>query len=181
MAHPRPHRNDQAAVMYADPLDPLDAEPIDPDETPEGRLAIARRVAGMTRATWTKLKPQVANVVRALVKAGHPADAGLSAEDLAAPMSLKATKNVEMLHAAFEAEPANVPPVLAVMARFQAATATLTAAEAADAFDAEALQALKHAALFLARFHEAVKADPLLAQLFPPPEVLQAEPGHALF
>jgi len=96
-------------------------------------------------------------------------------------MSLKATKNVEMLQAAFEAEPDNVPRVLDVMARCQAATATLAAAEAAAGFETEALQGLKHAALFLARFHEAVKADPLLAQLFPPPEVLQAEPGHALF
>jgi hypothetical protein len=163
------------------PTDALDHEPLDPDATPEGRLIIARRVAGMTRATWAKLKPQVANVVRALRAAGHVADAGLSDEDLAAAMSLKATKNVEMLQAAFEAEPDNIPRVLGVMARFKAATETLGGAERAEGFEADALQALKHAALFLARFHEAVKADPLLAELFPPPEVLQAEPGHALF
>lgn len=168
-------------MPHTDALDPLDAEPIDPDETPEGRLTIARRVATMTRATWRKLKPQVANVVRALRAAGHSADAGLSEEDLAAPMSLKATKNVEMLHAAFLAEPDNVPRVADVITRFRQATETLDAAEGAAAFEAEKLQALKHGALFLARFHEAVKADPLLAQLFPPPEVLQAEPGHALF
>jgi hypothetical protein len=120
------------------PTDALDHEPLDPDATPEGRLIIARRVAGMTRATWAKLKPQVANVVRALRAAGHVADAGLSDEDLAAAMSLKATKNVEMLQAAFEAEPDNIPRVLGVMARFKAATETLGGAERAEGFEADA-------------------------------------------
>ncbi len=150
---------------------------------PAAQLALARRILNMALATHRKLAPQVIDVVRALKAAGVPAGGGFSDADLAAPPSLKSAKVVEMLQGTFQEDAAVAARVDQVVARFQQAGATLGATEAglaADAVSPEQLDDLQRAALFLGKFHEAVKGDPLLVQLFPPPQVLIADEADAI-
>lgn len=153
------------------------------EPTPASQVALAQRILGMTRATHRKLSPQVLNVVRALRGAGRPIDGGFQPEEVAAAPSLKAAKTVEMLQATFAEDAAGAARVEEVIGRFQQVGETLGAMEAAigrGAVSQDELDALQQAALFLGKFHEAVKGDPLLAQLFPPPEILMADAADAL-
>lgn len=128
---------------------------------------VTQRILARTRATRLKLEPQVALVARAIAP-----------DDRGAPLPLKSAKTVELLQATFREDRALAAHVEGVLRQFREATDTLAAVEAAVAAHAvtEAqVDALKRVALFLSKFHESVKQDPLLAQLFPAPEVLQAE------
>lgn len=150
---------------------------------PAARLALAQRILGMARATHRKLAPQVIDVVRALKAAGVPAGGGFSAADLDAPPSLKSAKVVEMLQGTFQEDAAVAAKIDQVVARFQEAGQVLdgtAAAIAAGALEPEQLDELQRAALFLGKFHEAVKGDPLLVQLFPPPQILIADEADAI-
>lgn len=150
---------------------------------PAAQLALARRILGMARATHGKLAPQVIDVVRALKAAGLPAPEGFAAGDLDAPPSLKSAKVVEMLQGTFQEDAAVASRIEQVVARFQQAGQTLDAidaAQAAGAVSTEQLDALQRTGLFLGKFHEGMKGDPLLAQLFPAPQVLVADESDAL-
>lgn len=147
-------------------------------------IAVTRRILDRTRATQTKLKPQVALVARALASAGLSPAHGFTADELAAQLPLKAAKAVEVLQATFAEDAALAERLADVVGRFQAATEALVAVEGALANgagpDDAQVTALKNAAYFLSKFHESVQDDALLAQLFPSPELLQADAGHAL-
>lgn len=135
--------------------------------------AVTQRILGRTRATHRKLSPKVALVARAMAGAGRPVDAGIPAHELAAPLPLKAATTVDVLQATFAEDGALATHVEDVLSQFRRATETLAASD--GALDEAQVQELKSTAVFLSRFHEAVKRDAMLAQLFPPPEVLQAD------
>ena len=151
--------------------------------TPADQAALAARIAGMARATRAKLAPKVLDVVRALRAAGRTADGGFAAAEIAAAPSLKSAKTVEMLQGTFAEDAATAERVEAVIERFRQVGETIAEVEAAaraGAVSDAQLEALKREALFLGKFHEAGQGDPLLAQLFPPPEVLLADAADAL-
>ena len=135
--------------------------------------AVAQRILGRTRATHRKLLPKVALVARAMAGAGRPVEAGVPAHELAAPLPLKAATTVDVLQATFKEDAALAQHIEGVLAQFRHASEVLAAS--AGSLEEAQVQALKGAAVFLSRFHEAVKRDAMLAQLFPPPEVLQAD------
>lgn len=150
---------------------------------PAAQLALARRILGMARATHGKLAPQVIDVVRALRAAGVATGGGFAAADLDAAPSLKSAKVVEMLQGTFQEDAAVAQRLDQVVGRFQAAGEALDrldAAQAAGAVTQAQLDELQQAALFLGKFHEGMKGDPLLAQLFPAPQVLIADEADAL-
>lgn len=153
------------------------------DLDPAAQIALAQRILGMTRATRRKLAPKVLDVVRALHAAGRGVDGGFAPAEIAAPPSLKSAKTVEMLQGTFAEDATQAERVEAVVDRFREVGETLDATDAAvaaGAVSAAQLEALQRAALYLGKFHEHVKGDPLLAQLFPPPEILMADAADAL-
>lgn len=178
MTSPIPSNPNLAATF----AQPVPGRPGDPADAAAARVMVARRILAMTRSTHLKMKPQIALVVRALLASGHRLEGGIASEDLTKPLPLKAGLTVDLLQGTFTGDPALAERIEQVVARYEKAAEALAAVEAglANAILVEAdLQELKLAAFFLSRFHEAVKDDPLLAQLFPPPQVLQADAGHA--
>lgn len=135
--------------------------------------AVTQRILTRTRATHRKLLPKVALVARAMAGAGRPVEAGIPAHELAAPLPLKAATTVDVLQATFSEDGALAQHVEGVLTQFRQASDVLAGSD--GNLDEPQVQALKGAAVFLSRFHESVKRDPMLAQLFPPPEVLQAD------
>lgn len=155
-------------------------DPFAPQEmSPEKTVAMTRRIVARTRGTQRKLRPQVALVARALHGAGSDIDGSFSQEELTSPLPLKAAKVVEMLQATFADDAALAARLEAKVTSFREAEETLASAEAGigggSPLPDEQLQALKAAAIALSRFHEGMQNDPLLAQVFPPPTLLQAD------
>lgn len=155
-------------------------DPTAPQEmSPEQTVAMTRRILARSRGTQRKLRPQVALVARALAGAGREAVSGFTSEELAGALPLKAAKTVEMLEGSFAEDAALAGRVEAMVARYREAEETIEQAEAELVGEAplpdDRLSALKAAAIFLSRFHEGMQDDPLLAQVFPSPTLLQAD------
>jgi hypothetical protein len=120
--------------------------------------AVADRIRTRTRGTVKKLAPNVDLVERALRGEG-PGN-----------LPLKAARLVEGMQATFAADAGLAKHVRETLDRYHAALKTLEEGEG---------QALMNASFFLSRFNEMVKADPLLAQLFPAPQLLEAQASDA--
>jgi hypothetical protein len=120
--------------------------------------AVADRIRTRTRGTVAKLAPRVALVERAVRQEG-PGD-----------LPLKAARLVEGMQATFAGDAALARHVQETLDRYHAALQTLETGEG---------QELMNASFFLSRFNEMVKRDPLLAQLFPAPQLLEAQASDA--
>ncbi|MDB5100472.1 MAG: hypothetical protein JWM80_4893 [Cyanobacteria bacterium RYN_339] len=120
--------------------------------------AVDDRIRTRTRATVAKLAPNVALVERALQGAG-PGD-----------LPLKAGRLVEGMQASFAADAGLKGKVEGMLAQYRDAVAALETASGPD---------LMTASFFLSRLSESVKTDPLLAQLFPAPQLLEAQASDA--
>lgn len=139
---------------------------------------VTQRILQRTRATHRKLIPQVALVHRAMAGAGKAIESGIPPEVLGTSLTLKAAKTVELLQATFEEDASLAAHVEGVLSQFREASETLAEAEAAmlaGGLAEEQVQALKGVAVFVSKFHETARRDALLAQLFPAPEVIQAD------
>lgn len=144
--------------------------------------AVAARIVARAAATHARLLPSVALLARALMAMGRSPAGHAWADHLNAPLTLKTSRQLDGAKASLEAQPGLVAPVEDALARFDRASTAL--AEARNAVTGQGpteaqVEALKNAAFFLSRFHELMKDDPILAQLFPPPQVLQANAAHA--
>lgn len=181
MSTPSPLPNPLMASSFAVPAAGRDHRPGDP-RTDAGTMYVAsERILAKTQATHLKLKPRIALVVRAMVAAGHRIE-GLSDDLLATPLSPKSAQVVDQLRSAFAADQVLAHQIETALVRFLRTADTLRSVE--DAIEGMVLQEslvqeLKLAAFYLSRFHEAVKDEPLMAQLFPEPRVLQADAGQA--
>lgn len=148
----------------------------------DGGAPMARRVYARAQATHLKRLPQIVLIARALAGAGRSVDAGLPEAQLTAALPLKAERQVENLEATLREDAGLADRVVQVLERYREAAGVLaTAEQVLDGAQPEAvdLEALKQAAFFFSRFHELVKDDPLLSQLFPAPQLLEANAEDA--
>jgi hypothetical protein len=132
--------------------------PSEPQFAVPQSAAVDDRIRTRTRGTVAKMAPNVALVQRALNGEG------------AGELSLKAGRLVEGMQASFAADADLARHVGETLGRYQQAVAALETASGPE---------LMNASFFLSRFNESVKADPLLAQLFPGPELLEAQASDA--
>lgn len=141
--------------------------------SPSTPAAVTQRILERTRATHRKLMPNVALVARAMAGAGRAVESGIPADVLSTSLPLKAAKTVELLQATFSEDEALAAHVEGVLTEFRQASETLSAS--GGHLTEEQVAALKGVAVFVSKFHELAKRDALLAQLFPGPEVIQAD------